>query len=294
MTDYMQGKVIVITGAAGGFGKLVSEKAVAMGSKVVAADINQLQLDNVVGNIQSGLLPDTVSSSHSASKPKQGEISSFVADVTDGDQFRALARHAIETFGSIDVMINNAGIMPLAFFADHEQAKDAWERCIDINFKGVLNGINAVYDQMIQQGRGHIINLSSIYGNFPVAGGGVYGATKAAVDFLSESLRQETQGKIKVTNVKPTGIPATGLGAGVINPLAVSGILGGNAAAYMARLAQAAEGNVPAELMDPEKIGYYALDPEYLADQIIYAINQPWGVSISEITVRASGDAYVI
>jgi NADP-dependent 3-hydroxy acid dehydrogenase YdfG len=144
------------------------------------------------------------------------------------------------------------------------------------------------------QGRGHVINLSSIYGNFPVAGGGVYGATKAAVDFLSESLRQETQGKIKVTNVKPTGIPATGLGAGVINPMAVSGILGGNAAAYMERFAQAAEGKVPPELTDPEKIGYYALDPEYLADQIIYAINQPWGVSISEITVRASGDAYVI
>ncbi|MFT4677894.1 MAG: NADP-dependent 3-hydroxy acid dehydrogenase YdfG [Patiriisocius sp.] len=278
MTEFMQGKVIVITGAASGFGMLVSQKAAAMGAKIVAADINQVQLNEVVVGVQSN----------------NGQISGLETDVTNREQVEALAKHAINTFGAIDVMINNAGIMPLAFFADHAQAKDAWERCIDINFKGVLNGISSVYDQMMLQGRGHVINLSSIYGNFPVAGGGVYGATKAAVDFLSESLRQETQGKIKVTNVKPTGIPATGLGAGVINPMAVSGILGGNAAAYMERFAQAAEGKVPPELTDPEKIGYYALDPEYLADQIIYAINQPWGVSISEITVRASGDAYVI
>lgn len=278
MAEYMQGKVIVITGAASGFGMLVSRKAAAMGAKIVAADINQAQLSEVVSGVQSN----------------NGQISGLETDVTNREQVDALAKHAINTFGGIDVMINNAGIMPLAFFADHALAKDAWERCIDINFKGVLNGISAVYDQMMLQGRGHVINLSSIYGNFPVAGGGVYGATKAAVDFLSESLRQETQGKIKVTNVKPTGIPATGLGAGVINPMAVSGILGGNAAAYMERFAQAADGKVPPELTDPEKIGYYALDPEYLADQILYAINQPWGVSISEITVRASGDAYVI
>jgi len=278
MAEYMQGKVIVITGAASGFGMLVSQKAAAMGAKIVAADIDQAQLSEVVKGIRSN----------------NGQISGLETDVTNRQQVDTLAKHAINTFGAIDVMINNAGIMPLAFFADHVQAKDAWERCIDINFKGVLNGISSVYDQMMLQGQGHVINLSSIYGNFPVAGGGVYGATKAAVDFLSESLRQETQGKIKVTNVKPTGIPATGLGAGVINPMAVSGILGGNAAAYMERFAQAAEGTVPPELTDPEKIGYYALDPEYLADQIIYAINQPWGVSISEITVRASGDAYVI
>ena len=278
MAEYMQGKVIVITGAASGFGMLVSQKAAAMGAKIVAADIDQAQLSEVVKGIRSN----------------NGQISGLETDVTNREQVDTLAKHAINTFGAIDVMINNAGIMPLAFFADHVQAKDAWERCIDINFKGVLNGISSVYDQMMLQGQGHVINLSSIYGNFPVAGGGVYGATKAAVDFLSESLRQETQGKIKVTNVKPTGIPATGLGAGVINPMAVSGILGGNAAAYMERFAQAAEGTVPPELTDPEKIGYYALDPEYLADQIIYAINQPWGVSISEITVRASGDAYVI
>ena len=68
-------------------------------------------------------------------------------------------------------------------------AAEAWDRCIDVNFKGVLHGITAVHDQMTAQGRGHIVNITSIYGNAPVAGAAVYGATKAAVNVLSESLR---------------------------------------------------------------------------------------------------------
>ena len=85
---------------------------------------------------------------------------------------------------------------------------------------------------MIAQGRGHIVNLSSIYGNFPVVGAGVYGATKAAVNFLSESLRMESRGKIKVTIVKPTGVPGTGLAGGIVNQAAIVGILGQNMPSY--------------------------------------------------------------
>jgi len=278
MSNHIEGKVIVVTGAASGFGKLISQKACQLGASVVAADINAVALNEVIEELQRG----------------NAKITSMQTDVTDRAAVEALINHAAATFGQVDVMINNAGVMPLAFFADHTAAAEAWDRCIDINFKGVLNGISSVYDQMIAQGRGHIINLSSIYGNFPVAGGGVYGATKAAVDFLSESLRQETQGKIKVTNIKPTGVPATALGTGVVNGEAVAGILGQNAPEYMMKFAAAADGNLSAEELDADSIQYWALDPEYLADQIIYAINQPWGVSISEITVRASGDAYVI
>jgi len=132
-----------------------------------------------------------------------------------------LAARAVDQFGAIDVMVNNAGVMPLSFYADHAEAASAWDRCIDINLKGVLHGIIVVHDQMIEQGRGHIVNISSIYGNYPVAGAAVYGATKAAVNVLSEALRQESQGRIKVTTIRPTGVPTTGLGAGVINPAAV-------------------------------------------------------------------------
>jgi NADP-dependent 3-hydroxy acid dehydrogenase YdfG len=278
MSNYVADKVIIVTGAASGFGRLVSQKTAAMGAHLVCADIDEAQLDETKRDIAAA----------------GGSVDSLVTDVTQGDQMKALASRACERFGSIDVLINNAGVMPLAFFADHEQAAPAWERCIDINIKGVINGIVAVYDQMIAQGHGHIVNLSSIYGNFPVVGAGVYGATKAAVNFLSESLRVESQGKIKVTIVKPTGVPATGLGAGIINPEAIVGILGHNAPDYLQMMQAHIADELPAEYSDPDSIEYYALEPDALADQIVYAINQPWGVSIGDITVRASGDGYVL
>ena len=276
--SYIEGKVIVITGAASGFGRLISEKVTARGAKVVAADVNEAGLASLVEELNQS----------------NAAITSRVTDVTSRDAMHGLAGQAMEEFGQIDVMINNAGIMPLAFFADHANAGEAWDRCIDINFKGVVNGIAAVYDIMMAQGRGHIINLASIYGNHPVPGGAVYGATKAAVSFMSDALRQESLGRIKVTNVRPTGVPGTALGTGVINPEAVSGILGANAPEYMGKFAAAAEGQLSEEELDPENIRYWALDPSYMADQIVYAIDQPMGVSISDITVRASGDAYVI
>lgn len=275
MTNYVQDKVIVVTGAAGGFGQLVCEKAAALGARIVASDINDEPLRAVVDGIGDNAI-------------------AVAADVTDRVQMMNLGQQAVEEFGQIDVIVNNAGVMPLAFFADHEIASDAWERCIDINFKGVLNGIVAVHDQMAKQGRGHVVNISSIYGNYPTAGGGVYGATKAAVVFLSESLRIESQGKIKVTTIRPTGVPDTNLATGILNREAISGLLGANTQSYMSKFEAAAADQLPREMTDREHIEYFALDPSSLADQIIYAINQPWGVSISDMTVRASGDGYVV
>lgn len=276
--SYLKDRVVVVTGAAGGFGALVCDKAAGLGARVVASDVNEAALQETTKAISD----------------KGGSIIAVAADVTDRHAMQDLAAAAVDQFGAIDVMLNNAGIMPLAFYADHKAASDAWEKCIDINFKGVLNGITAVHDQMIRQGRGHVINISSIYGNYPTAGGGVYGATKAAVIFLSESLRMESQGKIKVTTIRPTGVPATGLSSGVVNPEAVSGLLGLNTAAYMSKFEAAEAGQLPAQMLDINEIEYFALDPSALADQIIYAMNQPWGVAITDMTVRASGDAYIL
>ncbi len=277
MPNYINEKVIVVTGAGGGFGQLVCHKAAALGALVVAADVNQDALDQLAAEVLDA----------------GGQLLPVVADVTQRDQMFDLSAAAVDNFGRVDVMINNAGVMPLAFHADHAAAADAWDRCIDINFKGVVNGIACVHDQMITQGRGHVVNIASIYGNYPTAGGGVYGATKAAVVFLSESLRMESQGKIKVTTIRPTGVPATGLGAGIINPEAVAGLLGGNAASYLSKFEAAQASQLPAHMLDINDIEYFALDPSSLADQIIYAINQPWGVAITDMTVRASGDEYV-
>ena len=114
------------------------------------------------------------------------------------------------------------------------------------------------------------------------------------MNFLSESLRVESRGRIKVTNVRPTGVPGTNLGTGIVNPEAIVGILGQNAPAYLQQMGAHQAGELPAEQLDAENIEYYALDPEHLAEQIVYAIDQPLGVSISDITVRAAGDGYIL
>jgi NADP-dependent 3-hydroxy acid dehydrogenase YdfG len=278
MTDHVAGKVVVITGAASGFGRLLSLKAAARGARVVGGDVNAAGLAETAAQVAAA----------------GGEMATSVTDVRRLADVQALAHTAVERFGAIDVMVNNAGTMPLGFYADHAAATDAWDRCIDINVKGVLHGILAVHDQMLAQGRGHVINLSSIYGNFPVIGAAVYGATKAAVDFLSESLRMESRGKIKVTIVKPTGVPGTNLGSGIVNIAALAGIYGPNAQAEFARNESFAAGQMPSAELDPERIEYFVLAPEYIVDAILHAIDQPWGVSIAEITVRASGDGYVL
>jgi NADP-dependent 3-hydroxy acid dehydrogenase YdfG len=278
MTDHIAGKSIIITGGAGGFGRLVSEKATARGAKVMVADIDGAAAEAVA----------------SAIRAKGGTAQAMATDVRDAASMRALAKAALDAHGAIDVMINNAGTMPLAFWSDHEAAMEAWNRCIDINFKGIMNGIAAVHDQMMAQERGQVINVASIYGNFPVAGAGIYGATKAAVSFLSESLRVESRGKIKVTTVKPTGVPATGLSGTIINQSATIGILGQNTGAFMEMVGQMGEGTFPAARLDPENIDYASLAPEHIADAIIHVIDQPWGVSIGDITIRGAGDHFIL
>ena len=106
--------------------------------------------------------------------------------------------------------------------------------------------------------------------------------------------RHELNREIKVTTIKPTGVPLTGLGAGVLNPEAIGGILGAGQADFMATFEKMMMGEAPDALSDAGDIQYFALSPELLADQIVFAIDQPWGVSIGELTVRASGDAYMI
>ncbi|MDP3906581.1 SDR family oxidoreductase [Novosphingobium sp.] len=278
MADHVSGKSIVITGAGGGFGRLVAQKAAARGAKVTLGDINLPAVEEVAAEIRAA----------------GGQAQAVAVDVTQLGQVKALVGAALDAFGAVDVMLNNAGIMPLAFIADHAAAYAAWERCIDINIKGVLNGMVAAHDPMIAAGSGHVINVSSIYGNFPVTGAAVYGASKAAVNFLSDSFRVEARGKIKVTIVKPTGVPATGLGSTVVNQAASVGILGQNTPDFMAMVAGMQDGKFPAARLDPENIDYASLAPEHIADAIIHVIDQPAGVSIGDITVRAAGDHFIL
>ena len=278
MAGHVINKSVIVTGAGGGFGRLTSERLAALGARLTCADVNG----------------EAAEATAAAIREAGGQAIAVAADVAKIEDMRAVAQAAVKAYGAIDVLVNNAGTMPLAFLADHESAHAAWSRCIDINFKGVMNGVVAVHDQMIAQGRGHVVNVSSIYGNFATAGAAVYGATKAAVDYFSGALRHESRGKIKVTVVKPTGVPGTGLGATVVNPMASSGIVGQNVGDFYADLQRlrgpdAAQGGA----LDPEDIGYLILAPEHIADAIVHVIDQPWGVSISDVTVRASADHYV-
>lgn len=278
MSNHLADRVIVITGAGGGFGRLVSEMAAAKGAKVVGADIDATSLETVFNALSA-----------------QGhEVACKPTDVTSASAMHALAAFAVERFGRIDVLVNNAGTMPLAFFADHVKASDAWSRAIDINLKGVINGIAAVHDQMVAQGRGHVVNVSSTYGNYATEGSGVYSATKAAVNVLSESLRVESQGKIKVSTVRPTGVMKTGLGATLINPRATVGMVGHHKASVAANVAKYFANDLTSDQTDPDNIAFWTLDPEHVAAALLYVIDQPWGVSISDITVRASGEEYLL
>lgn len=269
---------LLVTGAASGFGRIIASRAAAAGAKVTAVDVNAEALDQLVGEVRAA----------------GGSAIGVAGDVARRDDLRAAVRQGVEAHGFVDVAVLNAGIMPLAFYADHERAADAWDRCIDINLKGVLNGITAVYDHMVGLGRGHVVCISSIYGNHAVQGSAVYSATKAAVNVLADSLRQEAQGTIKVTTVRPTGVLGTGLGNSVVNGEAMVGILGQHAGAFGETIGRLMNGGLTDAESSPDDVAYWAITPEELAEQVLYCIDQPWGVSISEITVRASGEQYLM
>jgi NADP-dependent 3-hydroxy acid dehydrogenase YdfG len=268
---------VLVTGAASGFGREIATQVAMRGAIPVAFDVNG----------------DGAAETATMVTDNGGVASSATVDVRDRHAFAAAVNDAVQRHGRADVLVNNAGIMPLAFFADHEQAADAWERCIDINLKGVLNGICAVYDHMVGQGAGHIVNISSIYGNAGVAGAGVYGATKAAVAMLSNALRVETQGAIKVTIVRPTGVAGTNLAAGIINWDAPAPLAGHRMPEWQQHIADLTAGTAPPEVLDPTSARYWTPNATELASQVVDIIDQPLGWGITDVTIRATGEDYV-
>jgi NADP-dependent 3-hydroxy acid dehydrogenase YdfG len=182
-------KVIVITGASSGIGKATAERLAKDGAQLVLGARRENLLQDLVTNV----------------KRLGGEAVYAVTDVTKVDQVEALATLAMQTFGKIDVWLNNAGIMPQAMLIQKD-IQD-WDATIDINVKGTLYGIGAALPYMTQAKTGQIINISSVAGHFAHAGGAVYSASKWAVRAISEALREEVAGdNIRVTVVSPGAI----------------------------------------------------------------------------------------
>ena len=242
MSNNIEGKVVVITGASSGLGEATARHLSAQGATVVLG-------------ARRGDRIESLAAALSASGSKALAITT---DVTHCDQVKRLVDAASQTYGRIDVMINNAGLMPQAPL---ERLKiDEWERMIDVNIKGVLYGIAAALPHMKRQKAGHFINVSSVAGHKVGQGFAVYAATKYAVRALSEGLRQE---------VKPYNIRTT-----VISPGAVATEL-------------------PNTATDPDTADrvrkFYAdvaIPADSFARAVAFAVSQPEEVDINEILFR--------
>ena len=204
--ENIKGKVVVITGASSGLGEATARLLSAEGATVVLGARRVERLQKLVGELTA----------------KGGKALALATDVTDHNQVKNLVDAAVQKFGRIDVMINNAGVMP---HSPLERLKiDDWNRTIDVNIKGVLYGIAAALPYMKQQKSGHIINVSSVAGHKVTPNGAVYCATKHAVRALSEGLRVEVKPyNIRTTIISP-GAVATELPNSITEPDVAAGI----------------------------------------------------------------------
>ena len=237
----IEGKVVVITGASSGLGESTARHLSELGATVVLGARRVDRIDALARELTANGQPALA----------------VQTDVTDRAQVQRLVDAAIAKFGRIDVMVNNAGLMP---HSPLERLKvDDWDRMIDVNLKGVLYGIAAALPAMQAQKSGHIINVSSVAGHKVRPGGAVYSATKHAVRALSEGLRQE---------VKPYNIRTTVISPGAVDTELPNSITEPDVAANMRKIYEVA---VPADAF---------------ARAGAYAMGQPDDIDINEILFR--------
>lgn len=242
----VNGKVIIITGASSGIGEATARMLAKNGAKVVLGARRADRLETIVKDIDA-----------------EGGIAEYQAlDVTQRSQLEAIVQLAQSKFERVDVLINNAGIMPLSAL---DQLKvEEWDRMIDVNIKGVLYGIAAALPVMKAQKSGQIINLSSIGGHTVSPTAAVYCATKFAVGALSEGLRQEVGGDIRVTVISP-GVTESELADSISDEAARLGM---------------------------QEFRKLSIPASAIARAILFAIKQPDDVDVSEIIVRPTASLH--
>ena len=241
-TSHIADKVVVITGASSGIGESTAKLLARHGAKVVMGARRKDRIDAVVKEISGA----------------GGKAIGFAVDVTKRAELEALIKGAVDSFGRVDVMVNNAGIMPIAPIKLLKV--EEWDRQIDVNIKGVLYGVAAALPHMQQQQSGHIINLASVTGIKVFAPGGtVYSATKFAVRALTEGLRME----LHAANIRCT----------MISPGAVATEIPESSSEEATR----------ENLREFYKM---AIPANSIASAIAYAIEQPPEVEIDEVVIR--------
>jgi NADP-dependent 3-hydroxy acid dehydrogenase YdfG len=238
----IQGKVVLITGASSGIGEASARLLAQQGAKVVLGARRTERLEALAAEIRKA--------------GGQAEVKAL--DVTNREDVAAFAAFAVEKFGRIDVMFNNAGVMPLSPM--NALKVEDWDNMIDVNIRGVLYGIAAVLPVMEKQGGGHIINTASVAAHWVGPTAAVYCGTKYAVWAISDGLRQESK-TVRVTVISP-GVVETELGHDISDP---------GAQDFLKTLRE------------------NALTPDSIAQAVSYAIGQPKNAEVFEIIVRPKG-----
>ena len=234
------GKAVAITGASSGLGEATARMLAARGAKVMLGARREERLKSAAEAIREA----------------GGTAEQRTLDVTRRVEVENFVKATVDAFGRIDVLINNAGLMPLAPLSAGNV--DEWDRMIDVNIKGVLYGIAAALPRMLEQKSGHIINLSSVAGHVVFPNGAVYCGTKFAVRAISEGLRMEAGSHIRTTIISP-GAVATELTQSISHTEAAQ----------------------TANTLYEE-----AIDADAVARAIAYAIEQPREVDVNEIILR--------
>ncbi len=241
----ISGKVVIITGASSGIGEATARLLAREGATVVLGARRAERLEKLASEIRS-----------------EGGTAEFLPlDVTKRDDVEKIVAFTLERFGRLDVVVNNAGVMPLS---NLERLKvEEWDRMIDVNLRGVLHGIAAALPVMKRRGRGQFVNVSSIGGHAVYPTAAVYCATKFAVRAISEGLRQEST-DIRVTVISP-GVTESELAGTISDEAAKKGM---------------------------DEFRKIAIPADSIARAIAFAIEQPDGVDVSEIIVRPTASPY--
>lgn len=229
-------KVVLITGASSGIGEATTRELAAAGARLFIGARRGDRLKALADELGEAVAWRTL-------------------DVTDGADFDAFVDAAEARFGRVDVLVNNAGVMPLSPLAAGK--RDEWKRMIDVNIHGVLNGIAAVLPRFVAQRNGHVVNVASVAAHIVLPSAAVYCGTKHAVRAITEGLRQEHD-DIRSTLISP-GVVATELGNDITDPA------------------------IAAALTDWRR---KSLTPDAIARAVRYALEQPDGVDINEVIVR--------